>query len=70
MQITQNQRTRLVEAIESRRAAVVAERAEISNVQRKWTNADAAKAYGLDEERDELDVLSAALQQPSGQLNW
>lgn len=70
MKITQSQRRRLVQAIESRRAAVVAERDKISNVQRKWTDADADKAFGLDEERDELDALRAALQQPSGQLNW
>jgi hypothetical protein len=72
MQLAYKQRDLLIQAIEARRAAVVAERAEHAKpeVTPKWRDSDEAKARRLDAERDELDALAEVLSKPSGQLNW
>lgn len=72
MQLTSKQRDLLIQAIEARRAAVVAERTEhaTTEVTPKWNDSAEAKARRLDAERDELDDLAGVLRKSSGQLNW
>ncbi|MCU6502238.1 hypothetical protein LPN04_31035 [Rugamonas sp. A1-17] len=71
MNISVEQRTVLIAALNRQQDVVAAERKRRSeDCSRKWNDSDERIAIELDARRDQLHYLIEELQKPSGTLSW